>query len=56
MKQQSVPFEQGIQARIASLKDEREQLEEEIRQLRVAVQIYTEVARRRALIASGQAA
>lgn len=50
----SVPFENGIQARIASLKEERERLEEEIRQLRVAVQIYTEVARRRALAANGE--
>jgi cell division protein FtsB len=32
--------------RIANLKQEREVLEEEIRQLRAAVQIYTEVARR----------
>ena len=47
----SIPFERGIQARINSLKQEREQLEEEIRQLKVAVQIYTEVARRRAVAA-----
>lgn len=33
---------------IASLRVEREQLEEEIRQLRAAVQIYAEIARRTA--------
>jgi cell division protein FtsB len=40
--------------RIANLKQEREVLEEEIRQLRAAVQIYTEVARR--LSGSGHSA
>ena len=51
MTNNSIPFERGIQARIHSLQQERAQLEEEIRQLKVAVQIYTEVARRRALAA-----
>lgn len=42
----SVSFERGLQTRIANLKQERELLEEEVRQLRAAVQVYTEVARR----------
>lgn len=49
MRQQQrkqVSFERGLQTRIANLKQERELLEEEVRQLRAAVQVYTEVARR----------
>ena len=39
-------FEDGMQLRIAALIDERENLLEEVRQLRAAVRIYTEVVRR----------
>ena len=46
--------ERGMQTRIAYLKLEQERLEEEVGQLRVAVQIYTEVVRRQALAAGGQ--
>jgi len=48
------PNERGMQTRIAYLKLEQERLEEEVGQLRVAVQIYTEVVRRQALAAGGQ--
>jgi hypothetical protein len=51
----SVPTERGIQSRIGHLKLEQERLEEEVGQLRVAVEIYTEVVRRQALAAGGQA-
>ena len=44
----------GIRAKIANLNQERDRLEEEVGQLRVAVQIYTEVVRRWALAARGQ--
>jgi cell division protein FtsB len=58
MKQQSVllsnhtvracaTIKLGLQTRIAYLEREREQLEEEVRQLRAAIQIYAEIARRR---------
>jgi hypothetical protein len=50
----SVGSERGIQTRIAYLKLEQERLEEEVGQLRVAVEIYTEVVRRQALAAGGQ--
>ena len=43
----------GIQAQIANLERERERLEEEVGQLQVAVEIYTEVVRRWALAARG---
>ena len=50
----SVGSERGIMTRIAYLKLEQERLEEEVGQLRVAVEIYTEVVRRQALAAGGQ--
>lgn len=39
-------FEDGLSLRIGTLVQERDELEEEIRQLRAAVQIYSEVVRR----------
>jgi hypothetical protein len=39
-------FEEGLQLRIGALVTEREVLEEEVRQLRAAVQVYAEVVRR----------
>jgi hypothetical protein len=50
----SVGSERGIMTRIAYLRLEQERLEEEVGQLRVAVEIYTEVVRRQALAAGGQ--
>jgi hypothetical protein len=41
-----VTFESGLRLRIGALLEERDALQEEVRQLRAAVQIYTEVARR----------
>jgi hypothetical protein len=41
-----VSFEGGLRLRIGALIEERDSLQEEVRQLRAAVQIYTEVARR----------
>ena len=41
-----VPFESGMRLHIDALIQERDALEEEVRQLRAAVQIYTEIARR----------
>jgi hypothetical protein len=39
-------FEEGLRLRIGALLTEREALLEEVRQLRAAVHIYTEVVRR----------
>ena len=39
-------FEDGLNLRIGALVQERDELEEEIRQLRAAVQIYSEIVRR----------
>jgi hypothetical protein len=39
-------FEDGLSLRIGALIEERDALEEEIRQLRAAVQIYSEIVRR----------
>jgi hypothetical protein len=39
-------FEEGLRLRIGALLTEREVLMEEVRQLRAAVEIYSEVARR----------
>ena len=39
-------FEDGLSLRIGALVQERDELEEEIRQLRAAVQIYSEIVRR----------
>ncbi len=39
-------FEEGLRLRIGALLEERDALDEEVRQLRAAVQIYTEVVRR----------
>ena len=39
-------FEDGLGIRIGALIQERDALEEEIRQLRAAVQIYSEIVRR----------
>jgi hypothetical protein len=50
----SVGSERGLRTRIAYLKLEQERLEEEVGQLRVAVEIYTEVVRRQALVAGRQ--
>jgi hypothetical protein len=41
-----VSFESGLRLHIGALLQERDALQEEVRQLRAAVQIYTEVARR----------
>ena len=49
-------FEEGLRLHIGALLAEREALEEEVRQLRAAVHIYTEVARRLERDASRQAA
>ena len=38
-------FEDGLSLRIGALVQERDELEEEIRQLRAAVQIYSEIVR-----------
>ena len=51
-----VSFEEGLRLRIGALLTEREILEEEVRQLRAAVHIYTEVVRRLEVDASRQAA
>jgi hypothetical protein len=50
----SASTERGVQTSIAYLRLEKERLEEEIGQLKVAVEIYTEVVRRQALAAGGQ--
>ena len=39
-------FEDGLPLRIGALRRERDALNEEVRQLRAAVQLYTEVVRR----------
>jgi len=39
-------FESGMRLRIGALIQERDTLDEEVRQLRAAVQIYSEVVRR----------
>ena len=39
-------FEDGLPLRIGALRQERDALDEEVRQLRAAVQLYTEVLRR----------
>ena len=39
-------FESGLHLRIGALLKERDTLQEEVRQLRAAVRIYTEVVRR----------
>ena len=39
-------FEEGLHLGIRTLLNERDMLEEEVRQLRAAVQIYSEVVRR----------
>jgi hypothetical protein len=49
------PTERCLQTRIGYLKLEQQRLEEEIGQLKVAVEIYTEVVRRQALAVGGQA-
>jgi len=49
-------FEEALRLRIGALLTERETLEEEVRQLRAAVHIYTEVVRRLEVDASRQAA
>jgi hypothetical protein len=41
-----VQFEDGLNLRIGALVQERDALEEEVRQLRAAVQIYSEIVRR----------
>jgi hypothetical protein len=41
-----VTFEEGLRLRIGALLTEREILQEEVRQLRAAVHIYSEVLRR----------
>ena len=41
-----IAFEDILRLRIGALIDERDALDEEVRQLRAAVQIYTEVVRR----------
>jgi hypothetical protein len=48
----TAPFEGGLPLRIGALLQERDALLEEVRQLRAAVQLYTEVVRR--LRANGQ--
>ena len=45
-KARRTSFEDGLRLRIGALLTERETLLEEIRQLRAAVHIYTEVVRR----------
>jgi len=49
-------FEEGMRLRIGALLDERDQLQEEVRQLRAAVLIYTEVVRRLQISRSDRAA
>jgi hypothetical protein len=46
MQQAKVRCKGGNRAGIAGLRREREQLEEEVRQLRAAIQMYAEVVRR----------
>ena len=41
-----VPFQDGLRIQLRSLLVEREDLREEIRQLRASVQIYAEIVRR----------
>jgi hypothetical protein len=41
-----IAFEDVLRLRIGALIEERDALDEEVRQLRAAVQIYTEVVRR----------
>jgi len=41
-----IAFEDMLRLRIGALIEERDALDEEVRQLRAAVQIYTEVVRR----------
>ena len=48
--------EYGLQFRIGALQRERDALYEEVRQLRAAVQIYSEVVRRLETARSGRAA
>ena len=43
---ESRTFEDGLSLRIGALVQERDELEEEIRQLRAAIQIYSEIVRR----------
>ena len=45
-RQNRASFEDGLSLRIGALVQERDELEEEIRQLRAAVQIYSEIVRR----------
>jgi hypothetical protein len=42
----NVTFEEGLRLQIRLLLDERDDMVEEIRQLRASVQIYAEIARR----------
>jgi hypothetical protein len=49
-------FEEGMRRQIGALLNERDVLEEEVRQLRAAVKIYTEVVRRLELGAQRRAA
>jgi hypothetical protein len=44
--QNRASFEDGLSLRIGTLLQERDELEEEVRQLRAAVQIYSEIVRR----------
>ena len=41
-----VSFEEGMRLRIGALVHERDMLEEEVRQLRAAVDLYVEIVRR----------
>jgi len=49
-------FKQGLRLRIGALLEERDALDEEVRQLRAAVQIYSEVVRRLEIAGSERAA
>lgn len=51
-----VSFESGLHLRIDALLEERDALQEEVRQLRAAVQIYSEIARRLQVNSSQRAA
>jgi len=42
----SIPFEAGLRLQVQAMLEERENLLEEVRQLRAAVQIYSAVAQR----------
>jgi hypothetical protein len=55
MPQAMVRSKSGDPASITGVQREREQLEEELRQLRAAVEIYAEIARRLRPASAGQA-